>query len=474
MGVVYKSFDPNIRRPVALKTIRRDLLDDDGAANFSARFKNEAQAAGNLIHPGIVAVYEYGEEDEYAYIAMEYVEGSSLRHYFEQKVKFGAKDIVSILSQLLDALQYAHEHGVWHRDIKPANIMIMNNGRVKVADFGIARIESSSLTQVGAIMGTPGFIAPEQYLSYEFDCRIDVFSAGVVLYQLLAGVAPFTGSPESVMFKVCHETPVPPSVAALDPSLERFDPIVLRALAKRAQDRYDSAAQFREALLQAHAQPVNPVVSEETIICASPLAPAPAGRGTQDPTSGPAATRSAALPAMGLTGKESAVPTGSSATLIAAGWDIDELRRVEQHLAHFIGPVAKAMVRRAAGKSKDYTALVHRLAGQLGTATERSEFLQRNAHLLVPAPAPAVPSGAEQATVVARSGGGPLTQQTRAPTPQEVARAAQLLAVHMGPIAQLLAKRAAQPGVSREHFLAGLAAHLIDAGDRARFLREFG
>jgi len=178
---------------------------------------------------------------------------------------------------------------------------------------------------------------------------------------------------------------------------------------------------------------------------------------------------------MGLTGKESAAPTGSSATLIAAGWDIDELRRVEQHLAHFIGPVAKAMVRRAAGKSKDYAALVHRLAEQLGTATERSEFLQRNAHLLVPAPAPAVPSGADQATVVvARSGGGPLTQHTRAPTPQEVARAAQLLAVHMGPIAQVLAKRAAQPGVSRENFLAGLAAHLIDAGDRARFLREFG
>jgi serine/threonine-protein kinase len=471
MGVVYKSFDPNIRRSVALKTIRRDLLDDDGAAAFSARFKNEAQAAGSLIHPGIVAVYEYGEEEGYAYIAMEFVEGSSLRHYFEQKVKFGIQDIVSILSQLLDALQYAHEHGVWHRDIKPANIIIMNNGRVKVTDFGIARIESSTLTQVGVIMGTPGFIAPEQYLSHEFDCRIDVFSAGVVLYQLLAGVAPFSGTPESVMFKVCHETPVPPSVAARDPSLERFDPIVLRALAKRAQDRYDSAAHFREALLQAHAQPVNPAVSEETIICAPPLAPA--GRGTRDPTAGPAAARNAAPHATVSTGKDSPAPTWSSATLIAAGWDIDELRRVEQHLAHFIGPVARAMVRRAAGKSKDFATLVDRLAEQLGTATERSEFRQRNAHLLAPAPVSAVPSATDQATVLARLG-GPSTQHTRAPTPQEVARAAQLLAIHMGPIAQVLVKRAAQPGVSREHFLAGLAAHLIDAGDRERFLSEFG
>src|SRR5882762_287866 len=182
MGVVYRSFDPHIRRPVALKIIRRDLLDDDGAGAFSARFRNEAQAAGSLLHPGIVAVYEYGEENEFAYIAMEYVEGNSLRHYFEQKVRFGIQDVVSVMSQLLEALQYAHDRGVWHRDVKPANIIIMSTGQVKVTDFGIARIESSMLTQVGAIMGTPGFIAPEMYLGDSFDHRIDVFAAGVVLY----------------------------------------------------------------------------------------------------------------------------------------------------------------------------------------------------------------------------------------------------------------------------------------------------
>src|SRR5882757_696777 len=164
MGVVYRSFDPHIRRPIALKTIRRDLLEDDGAEAFAARFRNEAQAAGRLLHPGIVAVYEYGEDEEFAFIAMEYVEGSSLRQYFERKVRFEERDVVSVMAQLLDALQYAHEQGVWHRDIKPANIIIMNNGRIKVADFGIARVESSTLTQVGVVMGTPGFIAPEQYL----------------------------------------------------------------------------------------------------------------------------------------------------------------------------------------------------------------------------------------------------------------------------------------------------------------------
>src|SRR5712675_2687030 len=200
MGILYKSVDPHIKRPVALKTIRHDLLVDGDKENFSARFRIEAQAAGSLAHPGIVAIYEYGDEDAYAYIAMEYIEGRSLRECFEQKVPFTIAQIVNILSQLLEALQYAHDRGVWHRDIKPANILIMGTGQVKVTDFGIARIESSMLTQVGAIMGTPGFIAPEMYLSDTFDNRVDLFAAGVVLYHLLTGTSPFLGTAEKVMF----------------------------------------------------------------------------------------------------------------------------------------------------------------------------------------------------------------------------------------------------------------------------------
>src|ERR1700675_96409 len=153
MGIIYKSMDPHIKRAVALKTIRRDLLVDDDNENFSARFRIEAQAAGSLTHPGIVAVYEYGEEGAFAFIAMEYVEGRSLRECFEQKAPFSVAQVVSILSQLLEALQYAHDRGVWHRDIKPANILIMTTGQIKVTDFGIARIESSMLTQIGAVMG---------------------------------------------------------------------------------------------------------------------------------------------------------------------------------------------------------------------------------------------------------------------------------------------------------------------------------
>jgi len=255
MGVIYKSFDPHIKRPVALKTIRRDLVDGDRTEDFPARFRQEAQAAGALAHPGIVAVYEYGEQGAFGYMAMEYVEGRSLRECFEARVSFSVAQVVDIVSQLLEALQYAHERGVWHRDIKPANILLMSNGRVKVTDFGIARIESSMLTQLGTIMGTPGFIAPEMYLSDSFDHRIDLFAAGVVLYQLLSGTPPFVGSADKVMFKVCYETPLSPSVAGRLPTLRPFDAVVMRALARRPEDRFATARQFLEALRLAHAQP---------------------------------------------------------------------------------------------------------------------------------------------------------------------------------------------------------------------------
>jgi len=469
MGVVYKSFDPHIRRPVALKTIRRDLLEDDGSGTFAARFRNEAQAAGRLMHPGIVAIYEYGEERGYAYIAMEYIEGSSLRHYFEKKVRFGVEDSISIVFQLLEALQFAHDHGVWHRDIKPANILLMSDGRVKVADFGIARIDSSTMTQIGAIMGTPGYIAPELYLSRESDCRIDVFASGVVLYQLLVGAPPFGGSPESVMYRVCHETAVPPSVAASDPSLQPFDEVVLKAMAKKPQDRYDSSTQFKEALLAAHASPVNSAVSEETIIREAP--PPPDGHEVRYASRG-----SAALPS---TSRSSASQAASTETLAADGWDMQMLGSIERQMARFVGPVARVLVRRTAASSDDAAMLIQRLAEQLGTPTERADFLMKNAgHVMArAAPPPAAPSSASQdddSTRIGPVAGTAVAPGVRMPTKDELQLATQLLAVHMGPIANTLVKRAAQPGVSRDRFVAALAGYLTDAQERARFLSQLG
>lgn len=257
MGILYESVDLRTRRHIALKVLRWDLLNAVDAEGLLAKFRGEARVAADLNHAGIVPVYDYGEEAGYAYIAMEYVEGRSLRDCHERKVAFSIGDAVDIMSQLLDALQHAHEHGVWHRDIKPANVLISHSGQIKVADFGIARMEPSASDGSEDVMGTPGYIAPETYLSDTFDNRVDVFSAGAVLYQLFAGVPAFVGTAQQIMFQACCEQPLPPSMASGLPALRRYDAIVLRALAKRPQERYSSAAEFREALSAAHRAATN-------------------------------------------------------------------------------------------------------------------------------------------------------------------------------------------------------------------------
>jgi serine/threonine protein kinase len=476
MGVVYKSFDPVIRRSVALKTIRKELLtDEEEAAAFGARFRNEAQAAGRLMHPGIVAVYEYGEDAQFAYIAMEYVEGSSLRQYFERNVRFEERDLVSIMVQLLEALQYAHDQGVWHRDIKPANIIIMNNGRIKVADFGIARVESSTLTQVGAVMGTPGFIAPEQYLGREVDHRVDIFAAGVVFYELLTGCTPFSGSKEGVMYKVCHEAAQAPSLVSGRTDLARFDAIALRALAKRPQDRYPSADQFRSDLLEAYDQPVSPTVAEETLI-RNPVR-ADNSAEASSPRSGPRKSSAGATPApppsAATPHRAPYISTMPTEMLVAAGWKVEQLGAVERSLAHFLGPIARVFVRRAAREARDFATLVKVLAEHLHLPAERAKFLQENALLAATGAGPSHLAQAvdEDATVIpgvnnVRPAGGP------GPSADEIARAARLLAVHLGPIAQVLVRQAARPGMTRAAFLACLADRLSET-EKERFLRDF-
>jgi eukaryotic-like serine/threonine-protein kinase len=251
MGTLYKAVDPDTRQPVVLKTVRRDLL-QAGDDDFPARLRTEAEAARGLTHPGIVSVYEYGEEGDSAYIAMEYVEGRSLQQCFDEDVVFTVARTIAIASQLLEALQYAHDRGVWHRDVKPANILITSTDRVKVTDFGIAHTAALASGQKDPIMGTPGFIAPETYLTDTFDSRIDVFAAGAVVYRMLTGVPAFVGTPDRIMFKVCSETPMAPSEAAAAPAVRAFDAVVMRALARNPDDRFATAAEFRDALLAAH------------------------------------------------------------------------------------------------------------------------------------------------------------------------------------------------------------------------------
>lgn len=248
MGVVYEGHDPGIDRRVAIKTLKREHLERNEADDVLARFAREAQAAGRLNHPGIVAIYDYGEDQGVAYIAMEYVEGRSLKDVLDTGERFSLPAVMRIMEQVLSALDYSHGRGVVHRDIKPANIILLADGSIKVTDFGVARIESSTLTQAGTVLGTPAYMSPEQFMGQTVDGRSDIFSAAAMCYQLLTGEKPFTGGLTTIMHRVLKEIPPPPS--ELNVQVPRFvDEVIARAMAKRPDERYQTAAEFREALL---------------------------------------------------------------------------------------------------------------------------------------------------------------------------------------------------------------------------------
>jgi eukaryotic-like serine/threonine-protein kinase len=252
MGVVYEAFDPSIERIVALKTIRRDQLEGAQGQDVAGRFQREAKAAGRLNHPNIVSIYDFGEDHGTLFIAMEFVSGRELKSYFDNNERFPLTDIVRVMSQLLDALAYSHQYGVVHRDIKPANIILLPGSGVKVADFGIAHIESSQFTQAGTVLGTPAYMSPEQFMGQTVDGRSDIFSAGVVLYQFLSGERPFSGTATTIMHKVLMEDPLPPSMLNVQ-APKPFDAVIKKAMAKRPEDRFQTAREFADAIRAAAA-----------------------------------------------------------------------------------------------------------------------------------------------------------------------------------------------------------------------------
>ena len=249
MGIVYRAFDPAIERTVAIKTITKSALDPADLQYVLTRFRHEARAVGRLTHPRITAIYDYGENDDLAWIVMELVNGKSLFHHLQSEARFGLKEIGELVRQLLDGLGYAHAQGVVHRDIKPSNILINDDGRLKLTDFGIARIDTSTLTQMGEIMGSPGYMSPEQFLGTDIDARGDIYSVGVIAYELLAARRPFTGNNAEVMRQALNERPASPS--DFNPKISvQLDWAVHKALAKKREDRFQTAKEFSDAFVK--------------------------------------------------------------------------------------------------------------------------------------------------------------------------------------------------------------------------------
>ncbi|HEY8287701.1 MAG TPA: protein kinase, partial [Acetobacteraceae bacterium] len=246
-SIVYDGWDADIDRRVAIKIIPLPTIQDDEAREALVRFRRGAKAAGKLAHPNIVGVYDYGETDGYAYIVMEFIQGSTLKQVLDSRETFDIPLVQKVMGEILDGLQYSHDHGIVHRDMKPANIMFTRNQRTKITDFGIARIEDSNLTQAGTVIGTPAYMSPEQFIGEDVDWRTDIYSSGVILYNMVTGARPYHGTFTTIMNKVLN-TPVPKPSAVLPSISPALDEIVARAMAKKREHRFQSAAAFNAAL----------------------------------------------------------------------------------------------------------------------------------------------------------------------------------------------------------------------------------
>jgi|GEM_PF-1278372 len=248
MGVVYRGYDPQLARAVAIKTIRRTLLKGKAGQELKRRFSREAQAEGSLVHPNIVAVYEYQEDAEgMPFFVMEYVEGKTLKEFLTRGMHFNLEMSLHIMEQLLSALAYSHKRGVVHRDIKPANILLLEDDSIKIADFGIAKMEESEYTKTGQVMGTPQYFSPEQAQGRKTDGRSDLYSTALVFYELMAGIKPFAGKTVKEINGL-EEWHLEKLDIADPETLVVFKTIMNRALAIDPNDRFQNAEEFSAAL----------------------------------------------------------------------------------------------------------------------------------------------------------------------------------------------------------------------------------
>ncbi len=418
MGTVYKAHDPVIDRMVAVKVVHTDALEPATRAEYLERFRLEAQAAGGCMHEAIVVVYDYAHESGNPYIVMEWVDGRSLQQILQDPASRASLPVVPILTQVLGGLACAHRLGITHRDIKPANIIVTASGEAKIADFGIARLsrtslDDGSLTQVGSLLGTPNYMAPEQVRGDAVDHRTDLFAVGAILFQALTGRPPFAGRNMSETIQRLTD-PEPASMVAVEAAGRgAYGPLLQRALAKRREQRFQSADEFAASL-------------RDVGMCLPSSAPA-----YDDP----------------------------QATAGGGRWDPGTLQRVERALARYVGPMARVIVSQAAQQSGTAAELHQAVARTLPASADRSAFLRmlgsiRIEPTLGSSSPGALPPRPDPTSAISASGDA-------RPIPPDAAAAAQAaLAFFVGPIARMLVRQAAADASSPQDFIERLCAHL--------------
>lgn len=437
MGVVYEAHDGVIDRKVAIKLVRTDLLEGAERKAYVERFQREAQAVGRCNHPCIVGIFDYALHEDNPFLVMEYVDGVALDKAMSEGERFAPSAAIHVILQVLDALACAHAVGIVHRDIKPGNILLIAGGGVKVTDFGVARLDSSNLTLDGMAIGTPRYMSPEQCCGGAVDGRSDLFSAAIVLQELLIGERPFPG--RNLTEIACRLLRDPPAggdevKAVAGPAVNS---VIQRALEKAPEDRYASASVMAAALREAVGQAA--------------------------PQSSPAHTIDQTVVS---------IRARSSSPQPAAGSALDPvlLSNIERRLANRLGPIARYLVQTSLPTATSAEELCDVLAQRIDRPDDRRQFLSEALE--------AVRSGATGSPL-------PASKRTQSPppspamsrpsppsaiTPDEVERARRALAETLGPIAKVLVQRALAQARTPQELWNLLSVHIGTVVERADFL----
>ena len=417
MGVVYKGHDPDIDRVVAIKTLHTHLMNADERASWLERFAREAKAAGRVLHGNLVTIFDYLEQNEQPYLVMEFIESETLEDRIKRRPLPNLQEFGSIMTQMLAGLDAIHAVGIVHRDVKPANALLLPDGRVKLADFGVARVESLGATH-GGMIGTPDYMSPEQFMGQQAGHRADIFGAGVIMFELLTSRKPFeSASLGELTQKVISGQGL--DLRALAPDL----PDGIYALSQQAlhvdpNERIADARAFANGIHEALRNVERAVMNDtDRTVVMAPSQPAPA----------------------------------ALSQTMADQMPQSALARIEQLLTTQIGPIAKVLVRKASGSTTDTGQLINQLAAEIGPEDREAFKAAVQAHL-----------GQTGGHI---TGAGPML------TDELLDALTRELVPHIGPIAKILIKKTAKTCASREELCAALSKHIDDAASRDAFLQ---